>query len=108
MLRNIDYVGPACTIKIEKRDIYKTSIGGIMTILLLIFSNFSCIGFGRDIIERKKPLVNMNRNINDNLFYNLTDTSFIFTLFNQADVSPIKDLDRKFSFYFSLFNFTDN
>ena len=54
-LKYIDIIGKEIQFKIDKSELYKTVLGGFLTLLLGVISLISLWFFGNDVIYRKYP-----------------------------------------------------
>lgn len=52
---SIDIFGKSINLKMEGREEYKTLVGGLLTILMMILMVVVTVFFGLDLIERKNP-----------------------------------------------------
>lgn len=101
-----DILGPSVNFKINEFDRYKSPIGGLLTILLVVISTLAFVAFGRDIIEKSEPQVNYNKLLADDVkpvFY-LTDKNFAFTFIHQNNGSYIDEVLRKFNLYLNVYD----
>ena len=57
MVKNCDFIGPELKILINGNPRFKSEIGGFFTIMLLILIILAFCAFGRDIIEKKNPQI---------------------------------------------------
>jgi hypothetical protein len=109
MFKIIDLIGPDAKLTIEKKGNYKSNLGGLMTLLMTLIFVAAFIGFGIDIIHKKKPRVTFNRLKNPRLpEYNLTEDNFLFTLYDQATDEPIPNFERMFFVYYDYLSFDGN
>jgi hypothetical protein len=106
MLKLIDLIGPEPGLTIEKKSIFKSHFGGLMTLFVIFIFIAAFIGFGIDIIQRKKPRVTFNRIKNqNNPEYTFTDSNFFFTFYDQISNLPIPNFDRMFFVHYDYLSF---
>jgi hypothetical protein len=109
MLKFIDLIGPEPKLTIENKSNFKSSFGGLMTLLISFIFISAFIGFGIDIIQKIKPRVTFNRIKNPRLpEFNLTDDNFLFTLYDQSTDKPIPNFERMFFVYYDYLSFDGN
>jgi hypothetical protein len=99
ILKSIDILAPTITLKIKKQDSLKSSVGGMLTILVVIISIMAFVGFGIDLIEKRLPQVNYKKELEATPSINLTEDSIIFGIVDQVTLQEIPDIDRKIYFY---------
>jgi hypothetical protein len=108
-LKSLDLLGPNMQLTIDQKNNFKSSIGGIMTIIIIIIYFGTFIGFGNDIIFKTKPKINFNRIKNlDFPNYFLTDTNFLFTIYDQSTDKLYPDFERMFTIYYDYYDFKGN
>jgi hypothetical protein len=106
MLKFLDFLGPNISLNINQSSNFKSSIGGLMTILISIVFLIVFFGFGNDIFYKRKPRVTFNRVINDRVpYHEFKDDNFLFTFYNQYTDRQFEDFERMFTVYYDYFNF---
>ncbi len=103
----IDILGPPVSLKIKKENRYKSATGGLLTLLFVILSTLAFVAFGKDIFQKKMPVVNYNKIISSDYnetYFLLTDENFAFTLLHQKNSSAVEDMERKFHFYLNVYD----
>jgi hypothetical protein len=107
MIRSIDFLGPEVSFNIANHRIFKTRFGGIASLILLALAILAFLGFGRDIFEKKQPRVTFNRitDAEDIQHKYLTDSNFLFSIYDQYTDQPIPDFDRRFEVYYDFLDF---
>jgi hypothetical protein len=109
MFKLIDLLGPQPQLSIEKKSNFKSNFGGFMTLLTIFIFIGAFIGFGIDIIQKRKPRVTFNRIKNQKIpEYTFTDNNFFFTLYDQASDRPIPNFERMFFVYYDYLSFDGN
>jgi hypothetical protein len=109
MFKVIDLLGPEPKLTIESKSNYKSNFGGLMTLLIIFIFIAAFVGFGIDIIQKRKPRVTFNRIKNQKIpEYNFTDDNFFFTLYDQASDRPIPNFERMFLVYYDYLSFDGN
>lgn len=101
LLKNADLIGPKAQFYITNNTIHQTTLGGILTILVCIFSGLCFIGFGLDIFQKVKPdtifskeLIKSPTIAKKDLFY------LIAPMFPGGKKIP--EVERKLNFTFTL------
>lgn len=102
-LLNLDIMSPSVGFTINKNETYKTYIGFMLTIVYILCIVLAFIGFGKDIVERKKPFVVNNNEITQDSGFMFNSTNFIFSLYI-GSWQAIPDYERKFFAYFDVFH----
>lgn len=102
-LLNLDIMSPSVGFTINKNETYKTYIGFMLTIIYILCIVLAFIGFGKDIVERKKPFVVNNNEITQDSGFMFNSTNFIFSLYI-GSWEAIPDYERKFFAYFDVFH----
>ena len=98
----IDIFGPELKLHIESNSKFNSKLGGIFSIIFFMLSGTFFFAFGRDIFEKKNPVILFNKVYKDNPQYEFNSSSiFLFTVVDQS-ILPIADLDRNFHFYIQL------
>ena len=95
-LEFIDIIGPQVIISINQNTRFKTKIGGLLTILVLIVTVLATIGFGLDIIEKKNPKISVTQQFQDYPTLDADAPKYFITLWLKGAIR-IKDLMRKFT-----------
>ena len=108
MLSRLDLLGPLILLRLKGRDRVQTNFGGFLCIFLFLVSISAFFGFGGDLYEKKNPRVTFNKNINDKPEFNLTFSSFLFTIYDQDTDLQIEELERKFTFQLEYSQFDGN
>ena len=62
LMRNIDRVGYSPKLFYGENTKFKTVLGGIFTILLVILTLLASVSFGQDIWKRANPTILINNN----------------------------------------------
>jgi hypothetical protein len=96
-LKNLDMIGPNPKLYIEGSTIFKTRMGGILTILVGHLSILCIIGFGIDIIRRKEPNVYDSERLNFTSVIKRDQMAYLFAPMLPGG-TPIDDYNRKFQF----------
>jgi hypothetical protein len=106
-ISSIDFLGPILNFKIQGNKNFKSSFGGLSSILLFVIAVVAFLGFGKDLFEKKQPRVTFNR-ITDGediqLKY-LTDGNFLFSIYDQYTDQQIPDFERRFEVYYDFLDF---
>jgi hypothetical protein len=104
---SLDFLGPEVQFNIKNHRIYKTKSGGIASLFLLGVAVLAFLGFGRDIFEKKQPRVTFNRITDDQDIQqkNLTQSNFLFSIYDQYTDQPIPEFDRRFEVYYDFLDF---
>ena len=103
-LKNLDMLGPECKLKIDERSRYKSLTGGFLSLILMGLCTGLFVLFGTDMMKKNNPTLIYSKFFNDNPILIFNSSSIAFSIFNQADNSPISDIEKKFKFYFQVFN----
>ena len=96
MLKNLDFFGPGVEFKINNSSSLKSEFGGLTSIFVFFVSILAFIGFGYDLFRRESPTVMMNRVLSENTSYTITDSNFLFAVYDQFSDKAFPELDRKF------------
>lgn len=62
-LKRLDIVGYEVKFRFKGYDRVKSGIGGLFTLITIVFAMFCFIYFGRDLIEKKKPISRLTREL---------------------------------------------
>lgn len=105
-LKKIDITAPEVKLNVQGLESYKSKSGGILSLLLGILTILAFIAFGRDIIEKKNPNVQLNIKDNPDRKYNYNSNEFtiMFAVTDNKDFSPILEVERKMNLYFNVRN----
>jgi hypothetical protein len=97
--KSLDLLGPDVKLTIQGHSSYKTFIGGVLTILLVMLSILAFFAFGMDIIQKREPSILYTKYLNKSSTYNVNE-SFVmmFAIVDQLGV-PLLDQEKKFDFY---------
>lgn len=106
MVKNFDLIGPELKISINGDARLKTKVGGLLTILWIALSILAFCAFGRDILEKKNPQIQLNTKVNaDRTFnYNSNNFTIMFAITDNVNLLPIKDIEKKMRLYFNVRN----
>lgn len=106
MVKYCDFIGPELKILINGNPRFKSEIGGFFTIMLLILIILAFCAFGRDIIEKKNPQIQMNTKLNtDRTFdYDSNNFTIMFAITDNINLLPIYNIERKMKLYFNVRN----
>jgi hypothetical protein len=80
MLKHIDFVGSQVSIKHNNSREVKTTLGGILTIFITIFSIYSIVYFSQDIFTKNKPISRMSKNFINQSIVEAQDFPFVMYL----------------------------
>lgn len=98
MLKFFDIIGPDPALNIFGKKYYKTMLGGLLSITLVIMSILTFFGFGLDLLYRQNPIAFMSREFITNPRIDEKDTFFAL-----APLKPysgrIKDINSKLDIY---------
>ena len=109
VLKSIDLIGANMQLTINTKYNFKSGIGGVMTISIVIIFIGTFIGFGNDIIFKSKPKVTFNRIKNQAVpYYEMTDHNFLFTIYDQYSDEHFPQFDRMFTIYYDYIYFKGN
>jgi hypothetical protein len=107
MLSLIDYLAPSMNFKIQRQRYFKTNFGGFGSLIFIFIAIFAFLGFGRDIFEKKLPNVHFNRIFDEEIpITNLTESTFLFSFYDQYSDQPIPEFERRFDIYYDFLDFT--
>jgi hypothetical protein len=81
---NIDLVGNNISLRHNSHGQIKTITGGIITILILIFSLYCIIYFGQDIIQKEKPISYFSKDFTYTSKVSIKDFPFILSPVNSG------------------------
>lgn len=106
IVKNCDLIGPELKILINGNQRFKSKIGGIFTLIWLILIILAFCAFGRDIIEKKNPLIQMNSKVNLDRIFNYDSNKFtiMFAITDNVKLLPINNIQRKMKLYFNVRN----
>jgi hypothetical protein len=93
-LQLFDYIGPKQSLYVNQNSIHKSSLGGILTILIFVLSALSFIGFGYDIFEKRKPEIFSSKQLNYTNSIKINNTLFAFSPQLYGGLK-IPDLERR-------------
>lgn len=104
---SIDFLGPEMNFNVKKQKTFRSNYGVVASLLLIGVAVISFLGFGRDIFERKQPRVTFNKITEDSNKQrkNLTDSNFLFSIYDQYTDQPIPEFDRRFEVYYDFLDF---
>lgn len=103
-LHKFDYMSPTVGFTINKNESYKSDLGLILTMLYLLCVILAFVAFGRDIIEKQKPMVVLNKDTTTESGFMFNSTNFIFTMYSEGTWIPIPDYEKKLFAYFEVFD----
>ena len=103
LIRKIDLFGYRFTFEENDNQSYKTTFGGLFTILLIISITIIGFIFGKEIYERKIPIVSFSEEVVQYSRINLTDVPIMFNVKHNGDINSIEELNSKFEFEFILY-----
>src|SRR5438552_3583717 len=99
MLESIDVLGPEVKIMLGKNSEYKSKVGGTMTILLVILAALAFVAFGRDLFQKKLPVIVKNTIYDPQPNYTINnETIFMFTFVDNNN-GPL-EIPKMFNAYF--------
>jgi len=104
ILDKIDILGPQIGLRINNHQVYKSRIGGILTILIAFISVGVFFGFGADLFSRINPSVMVNRLVNPDPSYTVSHLNFLFAIYDQASDKVFEEFDKKFYSYLDFYN----
>lgn len=90
---NSDFYSKSINFRFKDKDRSTTMLGGILSILTAISMIYFTIFFGREIWEKKIPIVRFNREYNNHTLINLTKMPIIINVFNYS-TQPIENFER--------------
>ncbi len=96
MLKKIDILGPQMAFRIKNDSVLKSSIGGLLGLLLVVIFAVAFLLFGRDLFEGKNPQVMMNRVETPETEYQMTYKNYLAAVYDQASDEPFSEYERKF------------
>ncbi len=97
MIKKLDFLGPKVTLRIRSNELFKSTIGGLATIITIIASVGTFFGFGLDIFRHANPRVTFNKKENHHPKYTLNHLTFLFAIYDQYTGKPYEELERKFT-----------
>jgi hypothetical protein len=98
LFKYLDLIGPKPYIYVNKKDRFKTVLGGLLTIFLCILSILACFAFGYDIFYKKKPEVLISKRYDPYPIQNNNGTMFLLAPMYRGG-SAISDIDKKLKMY---------
>jgi len=104
--KNLDIIAPEIKLNVLRQESLKSTSGGILSIILAILSILAFCAFGRDIIEKKSPIIQLNTKDNQDRVYHYSSDNFtiMFAVTDNNNWSPIKEVSRKMKLYFNIRN----
>ena len=94
-ISKIDFIGARPALFTRNSSWHQSNIGGLMTIGLFVVTILCFIGFGLDIVQRKRPQVYNSKEINNmNILQKNNETIFAFAPMFRGG-KKIEDLSRK-------------
>jgi hypothetical protein len=109
MLKLLDHIGPNIQLTIQKKTIFKSDIGGVMTVFMTFIFIGAFIGFGIDIIQKSKPNVRFNRIKNKEVpYFEFTDNNLLLTIYDQYTDQQYPEFERMFKISFDYFDYFGN
>jgi archaellin len=106
LIKQSDMIAPQPSWYIKRNTRFKTSIGGLLTILLGFLSVLCFIGFGLDLFERQRPTTYSTKQLllNNTIYRNQVE--FVLApMFLRG--RPINDIGKKMQLFLEVIN-TDN
>jgi hypothetical protein len=91
--KHCDIVGSEINLNYKGNSSIRTAFGGILSIILIIFTIFCISYFGADLILREKPISRFYKEFNNESRVNLTDFPLIMTFVSNSG-NPAKNVDR--------------
>jgi hypothetical protein len=106
IFKNLDIIAPEIKLNVLGLESFKSTSGGILSIILAILSVLAFCEFGRDIIEKKSPIIQLNSKDNPDRVYHYNSDNFtiMFAVTDNNNWSPIKEVSRKMKLYFNIRN----
>lgn len=99
-LEFLDLLGRQPNLMIRGNKSYKSTLGGIFTLFLILMSALAFVAFGRDIFEKSVPEVIFSKNPSRDVKFDFTgNSSFLMTIYDGSKNVPIPDLDKLFRIY---------
>ncbi len=68
-LSKVDFIAPQIELTYKSTSLKRSALGGCLTNLILMFALYCIIYFGRDIVEKKKPITRFSKNTLTKLWY---------------------------------------
>ncbi len=96
MLRDVDLLAPNVFLRADGNENQKSNVGGFFTVIVVLLAIGAFFGFGMDIFLRSNPTVTFNKVINDEPFYRVNSTNFLFAIYDQWSDLPFEEFERKF------------
>ncbi len=100
-MKKCDMLNKTFNFKIDEAGTFKTPFGGLITMSLVVATLYVTYYFGKDIYEKKSPLVlKKNHKLNYYPYYTLNSSNFFFALSVEMDNYGI--IEDKSSFVYHL------
>lgn len=100
LFSKLDFIGLSLDLKIDNRNVYKSLLGGVFSIFIVVISIAASISFGWSIIYKTNFTVSLSRDRELNALLNLANGfPFMLTLVKRGSV-PIPELERYVNFTF--------
>lgn len=96
-LKKLDFLSEVVGFEIDKSLIYKTNLGAIVTMLIVIASAILAFMFGKEIYERKIPQVSLSRTYLSESKFVLGEDFPVFFLVSDVKGKFISNFDQYFS-----------
>jgi hypothetical protein len=81
-LHTIDLVSDSVTLRHNRSDKLKNSLGGALTILIIIFLIYCINYFGEDIIKKEKPITGFSKAYQSSSRVYLNNTPVVFAFYD--------------------------
>jgi hypothetical protein len=97
-LKSIDIFGTENLLRLNKEKLFTTQIGGICTIVFLVLICIALVTFGKEIFEKKEPVILSKIDFSEIPEFSWEKDDFIFN-FQYSNGTPIfkKEIEKMFS-----------
>lgn len=99
-MKYLDLIGPKADLYMNKSKIFRTTLGGILTILVSILSILCFFGFGLDLIEKVHPETITSKDFVDYPIINKTDQFYLVGP-HLSGGGSIPEIERKLNMIFT-------
>jgi hypothetical protein len=94
MIKMIDYLGFQPNLFIESSERYKTTLGGVMTIIMILLSILAFAAFGKDMLLKENPILYQYDKFSVENEINFNEIPFLIGLMKDGGFS-IQNISRK-------------
>jgi hypothetical protein len=91
--KSCDIAGSEINLNYKGNSTIKTVLGGILSLILIIFTLFCISYFGADLIQREKPISRFYKEFHNQSIVNLTDFPLLMTFASNTG-NPITNVER--------------